>query len=408
MAQDFTSHGRARPWQIPLLRLLSALLLWLSCAPARAAEPVAIGQLYQIHSAVLNEDLGYRVYLPASYRWASNRRYPVLFLLDGETRFGHTATSVDTLASVGDIPEMIVIGIDSRQRTRDFTPTRWAAISGGGGADKFKRFLKTELIPAVDKALRGDGYRVLSGHSLGGLFTLYCLSSEPALFQAYIAIAPNLEWDGRLAQRLLRETLEADRAGARALRAFAYLARADDSGQALADFEGVVDTLKGQAPPGLRWHASAFADETHVSVPLLAQIDALRRLYLGYRLHPDDYAKGLAFAEEHFARVSRLVGAPLPITEDALGGIADELLQSQPQVALKLFQRNLDANPSSADAHLRMAHALARNGRWEEAARAADRAVALAREHQLPQWAQDECQQGAAKIKRGPQRKGAK
>lgn len=375
--------------------LFALLLVLLSCASARAAEPVAIGQLYQVHSAVLNEDRGYRVYLPTSYRWASNRRYPVLFLLDGQNRFGHTATSVDTLAGAGDIPEMIVIGIDSTQRTRDFTPTNWEAIVGGGGADKFKRFLSTELIPAVEKGFRSNGYRILSGHSLGALFTLYCLSAEPALFQAYIAIAPTLEWDKNLAQRLLQKTFEADST----IKAFAYIARADDSGRPLADFEAVANTFKSKAPPGLRWQASAFADETHVSVPLLAQIEALRRLYLGYRFHPDNYAKGLAFAEEHFSRVSRVLGTPLPITEEALSGIADELLQSKPQDALKLFQRNLDANPNSADAHLGMANALAKNGKWKDAAREADRAVALASEYQLSPSDQAYYKARAAKIK---------
>lgn len=382
--------------------LFALLLVWLSCAEAKAAEPVSIGQFYPVHSEALHQDTSYRVYLPTSYGWASNRRYPVLYLLDGENRFGHTATSVDTLAGAGDIPEMIVVGIDSTQRTHDFTPSNWEAIVGGGGADKFKRFVATELIPAVEKQFRSNGYRILSGHSLGGLFTLYCLSAEPALFQAYLAIAPTLEWDRNLAQRLLQKTFESDRT----IKAFAYIARADDSGRALADYEAVVSTFKSKAPPGLRWQAAAFADETHLSVPLLAQIDALRRLYLGYRLHPDNYEKGLAFAEEHFARVSRLVGTPLPLSEDALSGIAEELLPSKPQDALKLFQRNLDANPNSADAHLAMANALAKNGRWKDAVREADRAVTLAAEFKLPPSAQLYYQERAAKLKAGE--KGAK
>ena len=389
-----------------LRSLLVLLLVLLSCASVQAAAPttIGIGQLHQVHSAVLSEDLGYRVYLPASYRWAQNRRYPVLFLIDGESRFNHTATSVEVLASVGDIPEMIVIGIDSLQRTRDFTPTRWAAISGGGGAEKFRRFLSTELIPAVEKEFRSSGYRILSGHSLGGLFTLYCLSAEPGLFQAYLAIAPNLEWDTNVAARLLQQTFAANRT----IKAFAYLSRADDSGRALADFEAVVSTFKSKAPPGLRWQASAFPDETHVSVPLLSQIEALRRLFLDYRFHPDHYGKGLAFAEEHFARASRLVGTPLPVTEDALSGVAEELLQSNPAAALKLFQRNLDTNPSSADAHSGMASALAKNGKWKDAVREAERAVALAQEYQLPLSVQAYYQERAGKLKESAAGKGAK
>lgn len=388
-----------------MLRSLFALLLvLLCCASVDAAQPVAIGQLYQVYSEVLSEDLGYRVYLPASYRWASNRRYPVLFLLDGENRFGHTATSVDVLASVGDIPEMIVIGIDTLQRTRDFTPTSWAAISGGGGADKFKRFLSTELMPAVEKEFRTSGYRILSGHSLGGLFALYCLSTDPALFHAYFVIAPNLEWDTNVALRLLQKSFAVNRT----TKAFAYLARADDSGRALADFDAVVTTFKSKAPPSLRWHASAFPDETHVSVPLLSQIEALRRLYLDYRFHPDNYGKGLAFAEEHFARVSRIVGTSLPITEDALSGIADELLQSNPKDALKLFQRNLDASPNSADAHMGMAQAFAKNGSWKDAVKEAERAVALAHEYQLPPSVQAYYKERAAKLKESSKGKGTR
>jgi uncharacterized protein len=382
-----------------LFFLLLSLLCW---AGAQAAEPVVIGQRYQLHSQALGEDRGYRVYLPPSYAWASNRRYPVLYLLDGQSRFGHTATSVDTLGSNGDIPEMIVVGIDSTARTRDFTPTVWEAINGGGGADKFKSFLSAELIPSVEKEYRANGYRILSGHSLGGLFVLHCLSSEPALFQAYIAIAPNLEWDNKLAQRALQKTFETDST----VKGFAYIARADDSGAALADFEAVADTFKNKAPSGLRWQASAFAEETHAGVPLLAQIDALRRLYPGYRLHADDYAKGLAYAEEHFSKVSRIVGVPLPITEESLDGVAYALLDSKPKDALKLFQRNLDANPNSASAHLGMADAFAKNAKWKDAAREADRAVALAAEQQLPPLTQDYLRASAAKIKEGPKKKG--
>jgi uncharacterized protein len=385
----------------PLIALLLSLL---SCVGANAAEPVAIGQLYQLRSQTLEEDRSYRVALPASYRWATNRRYPVLYLLDGQTRFGHTATAVDTLAAAGDIPEMIVVAIDSTQRTRDFTPTDWANIVGGGGADKFKRFLSTELMPSIEQEYRTNGFRVLSGHSLGGLFALHCLSAEPALFQAYIALAPNLEWDDKLAQRALQKTFEADST----VKGFAYLARADDTGQALADFEAVADTFKNKAPPGLRWQAAAFPEESHVSVPLLAQIDALRRLYQGYRFHPDNANKGLAYAEEHFSTVSRLVGTPLAITEDVLDGVAYALLESKPKDALKLFQRNLDANPNSANAHMSMADALAKNAKWKDAAREADRSVALAAEYQLPAAAQAYFRDKAAKIKEGPKKKGAK
>lgn len=386
----------------PLIALLLSLL---GCASAHAAEPVVIGQSYRIHSQILDEDRDYRVSLPASYRWAANRRYPVLYLLDGRTRFGHTATSVETLAAAGDIPEMIVVGIDStKRRTRDFTPTDWEAITGGGGADDYKRFVSAELIPSIEREYRTNGYRILSGHSLGGTFVLHCLSAEPTLFHAYFAIAPNLNWDNQLPLRALQKAFAADST----IKGFAYLARADDFDRALADFEAVAEVFRNTAPSGLRWQVAAFPQETHVSVPLLAQVDALRHLYPGYRLHPDAYAKGLSYAEEHFAKVSRVVGTPLTITEAALDGVAYAQLNSRPKDALKLFQRNLDANPNSADAHAGLADALARNGKWKEAAHEADRAVALAVEYQLSGPAQSYYRDKAARIKQGGKNKSKK
>ncbi|WP_257385073.1 alpha/beta hydrolase-fold protein [Tahibacter caeni] len=386
----------------PLIALFLSLL---GCVAAHAAEPVTIGQLYAIHSPTLAEDREYRVHLPASYRWATNRRYPVLYLLDGRTRFGHTATAVEALAAAGDIPEMIVVAVDSTdQRARDFTPSGSEAVAGSGGADKFKRFLSTELIPSVEQEYRANGFRILSGHSLGGLFVLHSLSAEPALFQAYIALAPNLDWDNKLAQRALQKTFEADST----IKGYAYVARADDGGAVLTDFEALADTFKNKAPPGLRWQASAFPQESAATVPLPAQVEALRGLYQGYRLPAADYAKGLANAEEHFSKVSRLVGTPLAITEEALSGVAHAQLDTKPKDALKLFQRNLDANPNSADAHMGMAEAFAKNNKWKDAAREADRAVALAAEYQQPAPAQAYYKDKAAKIKEGPKKKGAR
>jgi uncharacterized protein len=361
-----------------LHRTFLTLLLLLSCLPAGAGEPVAIGQLERIRSSVLGEDREYQVALPASYGWAKDRRYPVLYVLDGQTHFAHTATSVGYLAARGEIPEMIVVAVASTVRIRDFTQTDWPSVwVGGGGAGNFKRFLSTELLPAVERAYRTDGFRALSGHSAGGQFVLYCLTAEPSLFRAYIALSPSLDWDDNLPQRSLAAAFEATRS----LPAFLYVARSDDSGRALADYERLVQTLRTKAPQGFRWHSQAFPDETHGSVPLLSQIDALRRLYAGYRFHNDLLDKGFAFAQQHFQEVSKTVGWPLGVPErviDSLGYAA--LGQGKTEEAVALFQRNVEANPHSANACDSLADGYEQAGKWREAAEASDRAVALATE----------------------------
>src|SRR5437868_2547470 len=84
-------------------------------------------------------------------------------------------------------------------------------LLGCFGAAAFKRFLSTELIPDVDKTYRTDKFRVLSGHSASGQFALYCLTSDPSLFQAYFAISSSLDWDDNLPQRSLEQSFKATR-----------------------------------------------------------------------------------------------------------------------------------------------------------------------------------------------------
>jgi hypothetical protein len=351
-------------------------------AGAGAGDPVSIGESRRIHSTLLNEDREYQLYLPDSYKWAKDRRYPVLYVLDGKTHFVHTVGSVGFLASKGEIPEMIVVAVASTVRVRDFTQTDWpSAWIGGGGADNFRRFLSNELIPEIDMTWRTDGFRMLSGHSAGGQFVLYCLTSAPALFQAYFALSPSLDWDDNLPQRSLGKSFESTRS----LPAFLYVARSDDSGRALADYERLVETLRTKSPQGFRWHSQAFPEETHVSVPLLAQIDALRHLYTGYRFHNDLLEKGFQFAQAHFQDVSKTVGWPIAIPEGVINSLGYAALSAgKTEDAIALFKRNVEANPNSANAYDSLAEGYAKAGMWKDAARASDRAVALAIEYDHP------------------------
>jgi len=361
--------------------ILAFLVLTTAFCNAAADERIVIGQAQSIHSAAVNEDRSYRVYLPPSYRWAKDRSYPVLYLLDGGEQFAHTAASVDYLAMYGEIPEMIVVGVDSTVRVRDFTQSDWSSHwIGGGGASNFKRFLSTELIPKVERTYRANGFRVLSGHSAGGQFALYCLTSEPSLFHAYMVLSPSLEWDDNLPQRSLEKAFE----GEQELRAFLYVARSDDSGRPLADYDRLVETLKTKSPQGLRWFSQSFPDETHMGMPLLAQIDALRHLYEGYRWHDMD-DKGLAFAEQRFKELSEKVGWPIPVPESVLNSLGYAALSANKTPdAIALFARSVKESPNSAGAYDSLSEGYATAGMWKEAAKASDQAAALANRYEDP------------------------
>jgi hypothetical protein len=73
-------------------------------------------------------------------------------------------------------------------RARDYTPTKETRLPQSGGADQFLAFMKNELFPFMETNYKADSKnRILMGCSLGGLFTLYTLFTQPELFSGYAA-----------------------------------------------------------------------------------------------------------------------------------------------------------------------------------------------------------------------------
>lgn len=377
-------------------------LVMLACAPPAAAtgpETHEVGEelvagvdstkaaatgpvILDIASAALGEDRRVEVDLPASYAWATERRYPVLYLLDGQTHGGHAVASSEFLAAQGQLPELIVVSIHSTVRIRDFTQTDWPqAWIGGGGAAHFTRFLETELVPRIEQDYRAAPFRILAGHSASGQFVLHQLAEQPAAFQAYLALAPSLDWDGRLPIRELESALpRADRPAR-----FVYFAYGDDREQALADDLHLARVLAAAAPGSLRAQVRAFPGETHSALPLLGAIDGLRALYAGYALPEDLAAEGLAAVDAHYAALSMQLGTPVATPREALTAVGSRLLGSgRVTEAIAVLERAARENPGSANAWDNLAEALDQGARLEEALHASRRAVELATRFDLP------------------------
>lgn len=154
------------------------------------------GETRIIQSNVLDETRSVTVYLPRGYD-GDEKSYPVIYSLDGEKwRYGAiVAANARFLSTVGLTDPVIVVAVHTEgHRVRDYIPTNKAV--------KFLSFLKAEVIPWVESRYKAGPDKILSGHSLGGLFTLFALAHEPALFQAYFAYDPSILRDDRLLSKL--------------------------------------------------------------------------------------------------------------------------------------------------------------------------------------------------------------
>jgi predicted alpha/beta superfamily hydrolase len=358
-----------------MIRRLLCLVLLLLALPLQAAPTPTAADVQRFHSAILNEDRSYRVILPDSYSWASSRKYPVLYLLDGQTHAGHTAGSLGYLMQEGEIPELIIVSIDSTVRVRDFTQTDWPeAWIGGGGAEHFADFLQRELIPRIEHDFRTQPFRVLSGHSASGQFALHMLATRPALFNAFLVMAPSLDWDhGLPARELETELAKPGRPSPR----FVYFAYADDFKDALDADLKLAKVVKAPGEKVVRVVVAAHPEERHGGIALLATIEGMRALYAGYQL-PNDEAPPLAAVQAHYDALGARLGIAMPIPESALNDLAYRLLESKDVAqATTLFERAARENPDSSNAWDSLADAYAEAGQWQKALDAEKRALDL-------------------------------
>jgi len=184
-------------------------------APAQV-KPSLTGKFDTIeafHSKFLPDDRKIIVYLPPGYETSGSRRYPVLYLHDGQNLFdgatsfipGHEWTvdeHAQELIGSGAIQPLVIVGVYNTGKSRidEYTPSRDAKVGSGGKADLYGRLLVEELKPLVDsryRTLRDAANTGLGGSSLGGLVSIYLGLKYPKVFGKVAVFSPSVWWDGK-------------------------------------------------------------------------------------------------------------------------------------------------------------------------------------------------------------------
>lgn len=196
-------------------------------APAAGAcKPTVSGdlRLHSLKSTIFGNERTIRVLLPAGYADATSRdrRYPVLYLLDGQNVFDACLSdlshhewgadeAVRKLVAEKKIPSLIVVGVDhaGKDRAREYLP--YKDFIGNPDMDepsgkRFPDFMAREVMPLVDgnyRTLTGPSNTGIGGSSYGGVATLYALLTKPNTFGYGLIESPTL-WVGM--GQLVRDT----------------------------------------------------------------------------------------------------------------------------------------------------------------------------------------------------------
>ena len=147
---------------------------------------------HEIESKELGETRSHWVKLPLHY--SDTLSYPVIYVLDAEWRFELVSHLAFDLGGHDKIRKSIIVGIphinlDKRGIDLTFSHSRveydgeavdstFYNRSNSGGAERFYKYLTTELIPDVNRKYPTSDHESLIGHSYGGYFGGYILSLD--------------------------------------------------------------------------------------------------------------------------------------------------------------------------------------------------------------------------------------
>lgn len=374
--------------------ILFALMLCSSTVFGQAT--VANVTKIALKSEVLGEERTVQVRTPAGYE-TNKVRYPVLYMTDGNAQLAHTASTVEFLARNGRMSELIVVGITNTDRTRDLTPTRVNKVDssyGGaqfptsGGADKFLKFIEAELIPEIEKRYRVQPYRILAGHSFGGLFAIHAMLSRPEVFNSYVAVSPSLQWDDDLMIKRATEFFK----DKKEWNATLFVSLGNEPGLIGDSFASFRRLLNGTKIKGFEWQAEEMENEDHGSVVLLSHYLALRKVYAGWQL-PRDPQTGaveadLKTADEHYKQLSQRFGYAIPAPENLINQLGyQSLFAGKNDEAIATFKVNVERYPGSANVYDSLAEAYEKTGKIDLAAPLYEKAQALGEQNSDPNLA---------------------
>lgn len=169
--------------------------------------------LRDFRSLVLGNARTVFVYLPPGYDRHAARRYPVLYMQDGQNLFDPGRSFVhgqdwrldetaEWLIETGAIEPVVIVGVDhaGAGRTAEFSATADARRGEGGRADAYGAMLTTELKPWIDAHYRtrpDPASTGIGGSSMGGLISLFLALTRPDVFGRAAVMSPSLWWDRR-------------------------------------------------------------------------------------------------------------------------------------------------------------------------------------------------------------------
>lgn len=347
------------------------------------SEPaVTLGKIASLQSKVLDETIPLSIHLPENYS-SSKKTYPVVYMLGSsyKARFAMLASTLDYMGE-GQIPEMILIGIDLPEGNSVLLPTR--ENQDTTIPDSYINFFETELMPHVNNTYRTAPFNVLYGGSNSGFFTIYTLLNNPMLFNSYFASSPSLVHIPEVIQQKIEsgpiKTLSENR--------FLHIIYSDNEGltNRVSEFTRV---LAGHKPERLTYKADELVNQGHV--PAMDFTQFLLTLYPDFKpFNPRENLESLDKVTRHFDRLSERYGYKIQPPISFMFDLGFHTILSKNLIAAEeIFQYSLEVYPEGKESYLGMGLLRRAQGQLETAKVMLEKALAIDPDYSLAKrWLQ--------------------
>ncbi len=282
--------------------LMSILfILCVQIASAQTAKPATLfgAETYDIHSNFINSDIRFSVSVPQGYDPKSDKKYPVLYVLDAFYSFPIMHELHKMMA--GETEPVIIVGIgDDRMSLPEWVISRYPILNfdnvpyedsfqvanllrgapvklHSGDGTLYYNAIKKEVIPFIESHYNTNEDRGLTGHSLSGLFTSHVMFKDNGYFTRFgINSAPLFVNDDETL-KLERQFFESKKV----LKGKVFISAAGLEGKNLFEkrANNLANALKSRKYKGLKIESIIFPDESHVSVMAIMSSRTLYSLY---------------------------------------------------------------------------------------------------------------------------------
>lgn len=328
---------------------------------------LVLGQSLTLSSKIFNRDVPVLVRVPDNYA-AGTARYPVFYVLN-IFPFTYACGTVELLARITEIPDMIVVGVPSFERGYVPTPFEERGESPTA-ADLSLQFLREELIPFVEKSYRTNAFRILYGHSVGGLFTMYTLFNQPDLFTAYLAGSP---WFQTLDQYWLKNIEKMAKVRRLEDKVLFMTVGNQEAPLTIDTYKGLEKWMNDQAVTGLTWK-SAWVEGDHGSMVGRNIYDGLLFFFNGWKIPQvvmmeGDVSKLDAHLKATAAKWGRFgFDQSTVLMEQQLNALGYNFInRKEYEKATRIFLYTIQLYPKSFNAHDSLAEAYMIRGDKENA-----------------------------------------